>query len=312
LLDDDFAHHLGEYRFLVGVSLDGPSEIHDSYRRTEGGKGSHADVWRGIAALKRHHVEFNILTLVSQANVRSPALVYRHLRDSGFLFHQYIECVEFDRTGQRRPFSISGEEWGAFLCGLYDAWRTEDVRTVSIRLFDSILALLVENTANVCHMGQDCRQYFVVEYNGDVYPCDFYVEPEWRLGNVMSDSWESLLDSPRYAEFGRRKALRNEACGTCEYVQLCAGDCQKNRPGNARDSRQVSELCKGWKMFYRHSLAGFQELAAQIRKQRSETGCQPPASGRNAGRGPGRNDPCPCGAMDRNGRPIKYKKCHGK
>ena len=306
LMNDEWARHLAAYRFLVGVSLDGPAEVHDTYRQDRNATGTHAAVLKGIGALQRHGVEFNILTLVSRANVRKPALIYRYLRDSGFLFHQYIECVEFEPDGTLKPFAIRGEEWGEFLCGIYDEWRKADVWRVSVRLFDSILAMLVDDTATVCHMAADCRQYLVVEYNGDVYPCDFYVEPERRLGNLMQDSWTALLDSAGYAAFGRGKGEWNEACRKCEYLRFCAGDCQKNRPARPRDGRPLSELCAGWRVFYRHALPGFKELAEQIRRERGGT------RAREAGRPPERNEPCPCGAVDRSGKPVKYKKCHGK
>lgn len=307
LINDDLARHLGAYKFLLGVSLDGPAEIHDHYRRDGSGKETHAGVLRGIAALKRNHVEFNILTLVSQANVGKAQQVYRYLRDAGFLFHQYIECVEFEPDGTFKPFAVGGEAWGEFLCGIYDEWRKSDVRKVSVRLFDSILALLVDGTANVCHMAGDCRQYLVVEHNGDVYPCDFHVEPALRLGNVMQDSWDSMLASPAYAAFGARKRERNEACAECEYQRLCAGDCPKNRPNGAPATRPLSALCAGWKLFYAHALPGLNDIAEQIKKERTRRR-EPAADGHI----PGRNDPCPCGAVDANGRQVKYKRCCGR
>ena len=184
LIDDTLAAHLAEYRFLVGVSLDGPPHLHDPNRITTGGRGTHADVMRGIDALRRHGVEFNVLTLVNRLNVGAPETVYDYLVDQDVLFHQYIECVEFDTEGRLLPFAIDGASWGEFLCRLFDHWYPRDVRKVSVRLFDAILARIVEGRPNCCSMGNDCRDYFVVEHNGDIYPCDFYVYPEWRLGNV--------------------------------------------------------------------------------------------------------------------------------
>jgi uncharacterized protein len=300
LLDDDFARHLAECRFLVGVSLDGPADVHDASRRSVLRRGSHAATLRGIECLRRHGVEFNILTLVNSANADRPAEVYRYLRDGGFLYHQYIECVEFDASGRLAPYSVSGEAWGRFLCAIFDEWAREDTRRVSVRLFDSIVWRMVEGRVNVCHMERDCRQYLVVEHNGDVYPCDFYVEPEWRLGNVMEGTWEELLNSPVYARFGERKAQWNEACERCEFVAYCAGCCQKNRWGGGADPRQLSALCEGWKRFYAHALPALESLAAEVKSERSARAV--------AGPGPeaGRNDPCPCGS----GR--KFKKCCGQ
>jgi uncharacterized protein len=306
LLDEAFARHLAQFRFLVGVSLDGPAEVHDLYRRAAGGAGSHGQVMRGIGHLRSQGVEFNILTLVHAGNASRPAETYRYLRDQGFTHHQYIECVEFDGRGGLLPFAVSGEAWGEFLCGVFDEWIRADARRVSVRLFDSVLWMMVEGQANVCHMGRDCRQYFVVEHNGDVYPCDFYVEPALRLGNVAEATWEELLVSPAYEAFGRRKAEWNGQCEGCAYLRYCAGCCQKNRWGRGSDPRRLSALCEGWKRFYAHALPRFAALAGEVRREREAAARAERLRGSAANRAaPGRNDPCPCGS----GR--KFKRCCG-
>ena len=220
LLDDATAAHFAKYRFLLGVSLDGPSDVHDAYRRTAAARGSHSRVLRGIETLRRHGAEFNILTLVSKANARRGREVYSYLADSGFLFHQYIPCVEFDSAGALAPYAITGDEWGDFLVEVFDAWRSGDERRVSVRLFDSILSYLVDGVRNCCTMQPDCRQYFLVEHNGDVYPCDFFAEPALRLGNVLAVSWNEMLSSECYAAFGARKSDMTDVCRDCEYLEL--------------------------------------------------------------------------------------------
>lgn len=269
LIDDEFARHLARYNFLVGVSLDGPADVHNRYRKTPAGRGSHARVLAGIRRLAKRGVEFNILTLVSAANVTRPREVYRYLKDSGFMYHQYIPCTEFDEAGRLLDFAITGDEWGEFLCGVFDEWIAGDARRVSVRLFDEILAYYVNGQATVCRMGSDCRRYFVVEYNGDVYPCDFFVEPDLRLGNVLSDSWEDLQASPVYERFGRSKAAVNPLCTECEYLDVCAGDCLKHRFHGNRDPRSLSWLCPGWKRFYAHALPRLKEIADKIRLERT-------------------------------------------
>jgi uncharacterized protein len=305
LLDDAWCTHLGRYKFLVGVSIDGPAPIHDHYRVNAAGRGAHADVMRGLAALKRNHVEYNVLTLVSQSNVRQPREVYRYLRDElGVNFHQYIECVEFDAQGGLMPFAINAREWGSFLCEIFDVWwESGDTRRVSVRLFDSVLTALVDHQLNVCAMGRDCRQYLVVEHNGDVYPCDFFVRPELKLGNIMEHSWEALLASPLYAEFGARKRQWNEACGTCRYLPLCGGCCPKNRPDHGADPRKLSTLCAGWKQFYDHTMPRFEQLAGEIMRERAGYSARPPSASAQSPQSIGRNDPCPCGSGK------KFKKC---
>ncbi len=294
LLDDAFAACLARYRFLVGVSLDGPPEIHDCYRRAAApASGSHAAVMRGIACLRRQRAEFNILTLVTAANVRRASAVYRYLCGAGFAYQQYIPCVEYDTQGGRQPFAITGAEWGDFLCELFDCWRP-DAGRVSIRLFDSMLARILRQPAGLCAMEDDCRQYFMVEHNGDVYPCDFFAEPRWRLGNINEDTWGQLRQSPRYEEFGRRKRRLPAACDACPWLEFCAGDCPKHR---GPSGEEISRLCAGWRVFFRHALPELRRLAAVV-------SAGPPAE--TAPMPPGRNAPCPCGS----GR--KFKHCCGR
>jgi uncharacterized protein len=265
LLTDALAGLFAEYGFLLGVSLDGPPDIHDRYRRTADGRPTHADVLRGIGLLQKHRVEFNILVLVSAANVRRGREVYRYLRDQGFGFHQYIPCVEFDAGGRPEPFAITGRQWGDFLCAVFDEWVRSDTRRVSVRHFDSVVARLVGAPETVCHMQTNCCQYFVVEHNGDVYPCDFFVERDLRLGNVMADSWDALRETPAYREFGARKAAWSGTCARCRHVGLCAGDCLKHRLlPDPRDPRRLSWLCAGWRQFYDHTLGEFRRLAAAV------------------------------------------------
>ena len=300
LLDDEWGRFFHENNILVGVSLDGPPEMHDRSRPWPDGHGSHADVLRGLEALRRNHAEFNVLTLVSAVNQEHPRKIYRYLKSLDVKYHQYIECVEFDTAGNLKPCSVEPRKWGRFLCELFDEWYPADIRKVSIRLFDSILSRLVDGAPSLCSMGGDCRQYFVVEHNGDLYPCDFHVSPEWKLGNVEADELMRIFDSPLYHDFGARKSAVHAKCRVCEYYALCMGCCPKNR-FPAGDLKSLSALCDGWKMFYAHTLERFGKIAAGIQEERR----------RNAVRrdvmnpAPGRNSPCPCGSGK------KYKNCCG-
>ena len=306
LINDELATHLSRYNFLVGASLDGPEQIHNHYRKTVGGRTTHSDVLRGIELLRSYKVEYNILVLVSSANVHRAREVYRYLLDLGEMYHQYIPCVEFDAAGKPLPYSINGEQWGEFLCNIFDEWKDGDTYKVSIRLFDSILTSLVEGRVNVCSMDTNCCQYFVVEHNGDVYPCDFFVQNSLKLGNIMEVSWEELLESPAYREFGARKAEWHDNCRSCPYLKLCAGDCQKQRFYGAEDPRQISYLCKGWQRFYSLSLSYFEQLSETVKKQRARASVVQPVPAELPRKMPGRNQPCYCG----NGR--KFKHCHGR
>ncbi len=266
LIDDRMARHFEEYRFLLGVSLDGPPAMHDTYRRTGRSRPSHRRVMEGIRKLARRGVEFNILVLVSSANVAHPQEVYRYLTDRGFTWQQYIPCVEFDEEGKPLPFTITGEEWGRFISGVFDEWAENEAKSVHVRLFDALLRYMVTGERSMCRLARDCREYFVVEYNGDVYPCDFFVSDGLRLGNIMDNSWDELLESPLYESFGRGKLETAACCGECEWLEYCAGDCQKHRPAfQGRGAPGPSWLCAGWRSFFAHAMGRLSTIAGELR-----------------------------------------------
>jgi len=298
LITNEMAKFFGEYKFLLGVSLDGPDYLHDHYRKTIGQTPTHALVMRGIENLKRNKVEFNILTLVNNLNVKKAKEIYNYHKEKGFFYHQYIPCVEYDENNNPYPFSITGEDWGTFLCEIFDEWIKEDVNKISIRVFDSILEYLVYNRYNVCSMQDNCCQYFVVEYDGNVYPCDFFVRKDLVLGNVLTGTWDDFLSSPIYHQFGKQKAIWNDECNTCPYLILCHGGCQKNRVGGPQSSKTLSVLCKGWKKFYTHTLPSFEMLAKKVRAGQ-HLDITTPIKAKKIGR----NEPCPCGSGK------KYKNC---
>lgn len=252
LVTDEIAEMLAHGGWLVGASLDG-NALHNRMRQTLQGAASAAEAIAGIRRLEAAGVDYNLLTVVSQANVREPAEVYRYLRDNfSTRYHQYIEC-----TGPREE--IGGEEWGRFLVGLFDEWIKGDAHTVSIRLFDSIVSRLVRGVPTQCSFADSCKQYLVVEHDGSVYPCDFHVRKDLLLGNVATHSWEELVNSPVYLAFAAKKCEGlSETCRTCEYFGICHGDCPRNRAGGR------SILCSGWKRFFDHALPKFMELASGL------------------------------------------------
>lgn len=307
LIDDALAAHLAQYHFLVGCSLDGPPEIHDRYRKYPSEKPSHATVMKGIEALRPHGVEFNILVLVSKANVHQAGRVYRYLVDQGFYFQQYIPCVEFDENGKPLPFSINGDEWGRFLCEIFDHWYPHDVRRVSIRHFDALLNKRLDHAESVCSLSDNCCQYFVIEYNGDIYPCDFYVQKDLKIGNIADTSWDNAQSSSVYRNFGRQKSILNSQCLKCSYLDLCMGDCQKHRSKNSAQMAGPSHLCHGWQQFFKHTEQAFVNLEQMIQTNLFKENSQyQPSSPIQTEAKIGRNQTCPCGS----GR--KYKKCCGK
>lgn len=240
LVDASLAQFLASEDWLVGVSIDGPKAVHDQYRQ------KYDAAVAGYRRLVAAGAKVNTLTLVSAANIGRAREVYRFLRDRvGSRFHQYIECTTPER------FAIDGEKWGDFLIELFDTWAGDgDQHRVSVRLFDSLVSELVYGRASVCQFADTCRNYLVVEWNGDVYPCDFHVTPELKLGNIMERSLEEMFADAREWAFGERKRDLPGECERCEFLPFCQGDCPKNRNPATRQSR----LCAGYKRFFAHAL----------------------------------------------------------
>jgi len=296
LISDELAEHLARHRFLVGASIDGPEQLHDTYRRMSGGGPTHSRVMDGVARLRRHGVDVNALVLVSKANVTHAREVYEYLKYERLVYQQYIPCVEFLGSGEPAPYAITGEEWGDFLCQIFDLWNSGDQRRVSIRHHDALMAFLLDGSRQMCTMGGRCDDYFVVEHTGDVYPCDFFVEPELRLGNIVHDSWTTIAGQPLRNKFAVRKAEWAAECSTCRHLPYCSGDCIKHR--EHAPAGTGSWLCNGWSIFYDRSVPVLRKLAQSIAAQRGLSGPLWEPSGFDP------EAPCFCGS----GR--KARNCH--
>ncbi|MFP4115032.1 MAG: anaerobic sulfatase maturase [Spirochaetota bacterium] len=260
LITDEFAEFLADYRFLVGISIDGPPHIHDRYRTSAFGGATHAQVLRGLDRLKAAGAEVNALTVVNGLNVDKAAVVYSYLRDElELLWHQYIPLVEFDGHSRRLPFAITGEQWGRFLNELFESWYPDDTRRVSVRLFDSILQALAHGTYAQCTMAGTCSSYVVVEHTGSIYPCDFFVEPHLELGSVLERGIAAARRTPCATQFAAQKSRWPGECARCPYLMLCSGDCPRMRA-----EQGPSVLCDGWKAFYERRLDAFRSLAREV------------------------------------------------
>lgn len=298
LMDEPFAEFLAQHRFLVGLSLDGTAEMHNRFRRNAQGQGTQENVIQSMNLLKKKNVEFNVLTLVTRANVNCAKEIYRYFIDLDVFFQQYIPCVEYDSAGKLKSFAIDGKAWGRFLIDLFETWEHDGYRA-SIRLFDAILILLETGNYSLCHMGGSCQKYLVVEHNGDVYPCDFHVDAGNKLGNVMEDRWADMWAHERFKAFSSKKAKWNAACENCDFLMFCSGDCMKHTK-NEDDSRSLSELCEGWKMFYKETLPRFKEIARNdLRHRTGQKDAKLFCDGDF-----NRNETCYCGSG------LKYKNCH--
>ncbi len=249
LIDDGWCRMFREHRWLVGISLDGPEEMHDRYRLDRQGNGAWKKVIRGIEALKRNGVECNVLCVLSQANVEQPEKIYRFFRALGVDHIQYIPLSEHDSAGRPSPFTVTPEQYGRFMCRTFDLWWPER-RKVRIRCFDDIAEALAKQRPSNCAMHETCDSYVVVEYNGDVYPCDFYVEKHWLLGNITVDSWTEIARSRARYAFAARKAVTHPACQVCAFQSICHGGCPKNRYDAHRSFDGLDYFCPANQMIF--------------------------------------------------------------
>jgi uncharacterized protein len=269
-IDREWAEFLTEYRFLVGLSIDGPRDLHDAQRRTLGG----SETWeRAIAAgreMKRAGVNFNILSVTSRAAETRAREIYRWMMDQGFYYLQFIPCVEVDpQSGEVAEFSTTPEGYGRFLCELFQEWLDCGFPDVSIRLFDSMLAWYVDSKHQICELsGDKCGICPVVERTGDVFPCDFFVLPEWRLGNVLETPLAEIVNSERLREFGEIRRPLGPQCRECEWAPMCWGGCLKDRRPCGALAGSRSYLCEAYRRFFAETKPEFERLAQQIRWSR--------------------------------------------
>ncbi len=249
LLNPEWCELFREYNWLLGVSLDGPEDVHDLYRYNKAGQGTWRRVMESVELLKREKVEFNILCVLSTANVEKPREIYKFFRSLGVENIQYIPLAEFDGIGQRLPYTITPEQYGRFLCETFDLWWPER-RKVRIRCFDNIAEAVAGQKPSTCTMHETCDSYVVVEYNGDVYPCDFFVEKDWKLGNVELDSWTEIARRTKRFSFASKKTLPHAECQVCEFAGICHGGCPKFRHGPRRQFEDLDYFCQSYKMLF--------------------------------------------------------------
>ena len=319
LLDDGWGQFFHDHHFLIGISIDGPPHLHDAYRRDKGGRPTFERVLRGVEVLKRHRVEFNVLTCVNATNAPYPLDVYRFLRDEiGAAFIQFIPIVERDNaTGFQEgsaitPRTVTGEQYGRFLIGVFDEWVRRDVGRVFVQIFDMALAAWSGQRPGLCVFEETCGVALAMEHNGDVYSCDHFVEPRYNLGNMNVIPLADLVASDRQRQFGldKRETLPR-MCRECEVRFVCNGGCPKNRLLATPDGEPgLNFLCAGYKAFFTHIDRPMRIMAAELRAGRPPANVMLILAREEAGRARqfatvGRNDPCPCGS----GR--KFKNCCG-
>ena len=269
LVNEVWCQFFKDNNFLIGLSLDGPEDIHDAFRRDCGGAPTFAKVMKVLELMNSTGVEFNILSTVNARSEGRGADVYKFLRSLN-RYMQFLPVVEYvrERPGKRplivspdeedaveAPWSVSAKGYGQFMCDVFDEWVKYDVGNRFVQLFDVTLANWCGVQPPLCAFGEICGDGMVVEHNGDVYSCDHFVYPEYRLGNIMTGELADMYRSDDQQSFGRdkRDALPLE-CKRCNYYFLCHGECPKHRFGSAKNGEPyMNVLCEGYKMFFRHT-----------------------------------------------------------
>lgn len=264
LLDAKWARFLAEYKFLIGLSVDGPKRLHDLYRKDAQGKGTFDRVMTAAKVLTDNAVEFNVLTLLNDRNVKEPDAVYDFLMANDISFMQFVPCVEPGGKAEAAPFSITPEDYGEFLVRVFDRW-VEDFPNVSIRDFDDLLMRELGRRPGTCTVSDRCGSYVVVEHNGDVFACDFFVISKWRLGNIMETPLAEIVQSEKLEEFAQAKSAIGPACEKCSFVSQCYGGCQKHRIVLGGRPTDPSYFCKAYKRLFAHAQPQMPELAERIR-----------------------------------------------
>ena len=290
LLTDQWCEFFKRNNWLVGVSIDGPRKFHDEYRRARTGAPSFSKVMHGINLLNRHGVEWNAMAVVNDYNADHPLEFYDFFKEIDCRYIQFAPIVERilphsdgrhlasaldrDRNIPVAPFSVSPEQWGNFLCTIFDRWVRNDVGSTFIQLFDSTLANWVGHEPGVCSMARSCGHAAVMEHNGDIYSCDHFVFPEYRLGNLRSQSLVEMIAGEMQTSFGlsKRAALPRQ-CVECRFTDICNGECPKNRFALTADGEAgLNYLCSGYYKFFDH-VAPYMEFM----KSEFEAG-RPPAN----------------------------------
>lgn len=286
LINAEWATFLADNRFLVGISVDGPQRLHDTYRHSTSGKTLFGNVVNAVSLFKRFGVDYNVLCVVNNVTAKEPLEVYRFITQAlGARFVQFIPIVEqrveatsrgeliyplYSQAKALTPWSVSGKEYGEFITAVFDYWVRHDVGEVYVQLFDNALAAWAGEVPHLCVMQRTCGSGLVVEQNGDVYSCDHFVYPEYRLGNLLETPLSKLAWSRQQQKFGQQKANLSEPCLQCDWRFACQGGCPKHRIIKSGPGWH-NHLCEGYKILFSHLDPYMRFMADRLRHQ------QPPA-----------------------------------
>lgn len=267
LLSDEWCRFLNKHNFLVGLSLDGPERLHNHNRKMTDGKNTHKMVMEAVKLMKKYGVEFNVLTTVNNMNVKEPLMVYNYYLNMGIQYVQFIPIVErmthiqlnenesrLARPNDDEPtcalteWSVEPEPYGDFLISVFNRWVRHDIGRIFIMNFEWALSAAIYGVSGTCHYANTCGRAAIIEHNGDIYACDHFVYPEYKIGNILEDDLKEVMRSNKQVAFGKMKSEGlSDTCMTCDVLSLCYGGCPKHRFNEGKNY-----LCKGLKKFFTH------------------------------------------------------------
>ncbi len=268
VLNDEWCAFLKEHNFLVGISLDGIKQIHDSFRLDEKEEGTYLKVLNSISLLKKYDVPFNILTVVNNKTALKAEKIYENYRKNGFLWQQYIACIDpYGETRGCEDYSLDPELYGEFLISLFRLWK-EDLyagKQPYIRQFENYLMIMLGMLPEACEQKGICSIQNVIEADGSVYPCDFYVFDEWKLGNLNTDSFYDIYKHREESGFIERSMEEDEECKTCPWRNLCRGGCRRHREDNGIFHKNY--FCEGYKKFFEETIDSWIQIEKDFTKK---------------------------------------------
>lgn len=260
LLTEEWASFFARHNFLIGISIDGMASVHNFYRKNALGESSLNRVMQGLDLLKKYKVNYNVLSVVTDKSLDKVEKIYDFFKKNGLRYQQYIPCIE---EADSKPAFLSAENYGHFLCKLFDLWE-RDVKAnqgIYIRNFENYLALAMGMAPDSCSMVGTCAKMLAVEADGSLFPCDFYMLDAYKLGNIRTQSIQEVLQSERISTFISESKHLPEPCKACPYYALCRNGCKRDR-----DKDGLNRYCKGYKIFFAHALPSILDMAKKIQR----------------------------------------------
>ena len=269
-LNEEWADFFGKNHFLVGLSIDGTKSTHDAYRMNTQGKGTHNRIMESVALLNKYKVEFNVLTVVNAKTATNIDGIYDFYKKNNLRYLQFIPCLDPLETQQgEMEFSLNSKQYGEFLKTLFDLWY-QDIKNgnyIYIRYFENLVAMLVGYPPESCDMAGACSTQYVVEADGGVYPCDFYVLDQYKLGNMSTESYQQLDKQRETNGFITSSLAHNDKCKECQYFYLCRGGCKRNKEQLKDGSFGENVFCEGFQDFFHYAIPRLQEIATMAKQK---------------------------------------------